>query len=431
MVHAPQKSIIGVMVLSLVLSVSCSVEPEEAEVQDIGCVGNYLGQFIESIPLPGFSILGKIGGKIMTGVAGAFRGKATSSSKGLCGTPATFSETQMAQMKEAIKTGFSDQNHVEATALMNKIDVKLRDFVPDEERFTGYTMTNLQSIIDDVTTWWSKYDQSGTRIYNVHDFVIVTGFALKAYQQQVRQVALEANSTKSPGDAKKVRQYAGILSDKANHARVALEEISNKDIVGVTRTFWKNEGKSQTKKFFVGYYNAHCYESTKGRPYNDMENLNEKGPARTERFLAGMRATKTLGELSNYVSENGTVCCMDNYCHEGNIEKRIQLYMDETTKQVKQVMFYNDAAIMNYFNETLPLFIRTGQMIREASDSDIYSLSDNTQSSVGDEAKSSGDDGYCPNGGRGYGDVFQCGSDKCAKTHDRWSENPPQCKVKQ
>jgi len=37
-------------------------------------------------------------------------------------------------------------------------------------------------------------------------------------------------------------------------------------------------------------------------------------------------------------------------------------------------MFYNDAAIMKYFNETLPMFIKTGTDLRNASDDQIFKL---------------------------------------------------------
>ena len=413
--------------LTLVLAVSCRKKTvETSNVKNIDCAASYLSDFVGGLPLPGFTLLGKIGSTIAGNVAGVLRGKVATQVKAPCGTPATFSDEQMQQMKQAIKEGFSEQNHMEAKALMNKIDTKLNEFVPDEERFSQYTLNNLQSIIDDVNDWWSKYDQSGTRIYNVQDFIIVTGLGLKSYQHQIREVALEANHTKSQGDAKKVRQYAQILSDKANHVRVELEEISNNDISAITKTFWKNEGKTQTTTYdalHVG--NRHCYESVGGQSYNDYENPAEKGPKRTERFLSAIRSTKTLVELSDYVNKNGTVCCMDHLCAKNDIEDRLKIYMDETNKQVKTVMFYNDAAIMKYFNETLPLFIRVAGMIRDASDEDIYKLTENTeyksdpQQGSNNTVSNSARVG-CPDGdngpGKGFGSIYQCGDQTCAKS---------------
>jgi hypothetical protein len=326
----------------------------------------------------------------------------------------------MEQMKSAIKDGFNEQNHMEAKALMNKIDVKLRDFVEDEDRYTDYTMTGLQLILEDVLTWWSQYDQSGARIHNVTDFVLVTGLGLKAYQHQVRQVAIEAANNRTAGDANKVRKYAEILASKADHIRKELEEISTKDVEGVATGFWKNKGASQTKKFYGDGF-AHCYESASGDPYNDLDGVAEAGDLRTERYLQGMRATKTLKELSDYASKNGTVCCMDGYCGDGNIEKRIKLYQTETAKQVKKVMFEQDAAMMQYYNETLPLFINTGKILQGATDADIFQLAANTEPSTSSkpaETNTNTNSGNAANakptckmnGGKGFGDAFDCGS---------------------
>ncbi len=423
-----------VLGLSLAMASVSACRPqsqEESEVKvDVGCIGNYLGQFIEGIPLPGFSALGKIGASIAGNVAGILRNKVAGEVQATCAAPATFSNAQMEQMRQAISDGFNDQNHREATALLNKIDTKLREFVPDEDRFTSYTIFYLQGAIDDINDWWSKYDQSGTRIYNVQDFVMLTGFAMRSYQHQVREVALEAAQSKSPGDAAKVRRYAQILSDKAHHVRVELEDISNNDIMGITKSFWKDGGSRQTKTYYANYVGyAHCYESKTGRPYNDTGHPELTPGPRTEAFLNGMRATRTLAELSRYVSQNGTVCCMDDRCGGGDIENRLSLYMNEVNQQVKKVMFYNDAAIMKYYNETLPMFIRIAGQMRDASDADLFSLAGDGQVPSASGSSMGGD--LCPDGdngqGRGFGTVYQCGDVQCAKTDKSYSV---ECKVR-
>ena len=413
---------------------SCKfLAPAQSSVKDINisCVGSWLSAFIAAIPLPGFEELGAVASAGAKAIGGQLKGAGTSAANGLCSTAASFSGKQMEQMKQAIKDGFSDQNHLEAITLMNKVETKFSEFIPDQDRFTSYTITNLQSIIDDVNVWWSNYDQSGTRIYNVQDFVIVTGYTMKAYQHQVREVALEAAQTKSAGDAQKVRDYAGLLSDKADHVRKELDDIAANDVAAVAKTFWKNSGTKQTKTYYASELgNVHCYESAEGKPY--VPGVNESTDQRVPRFLAGMRATTSLDDLSNYVRKNATICCSDNDKCTGPtaIEPIIAQYIDETAKQVKVVMFDNNADIMKYHDETLPIFINASQTIKAASDNDIFTLAvgsvstseggATSQGSTGDSGGSGSSGGGCPDGdngaGKGFGSIYQCGANQCAKS---------------
>jgi len=409
-----------------------------ASVQGLACAGQWLGSFIQAIPLPGFAVLGEVFGGVgkaaVQGAAGALKSTSAGQAKGLCGTAASFSEAQMKQMKQAIAQGFDEQNHKDAVALMNNIDTKLTEFVPDQDRFTQYTMGKLDDIVNSVNTWWSKYDQSGTRIYNVQDFIIVTGYALKAYQHQVREVALEAAATKSAGDAEKVRQYAGVLSDKADHARKELDEISNKDIVAIAKSFWKDDGSKVEKSYDAGALTQNfCTLSKQGKPF--LAAGKENASSRLPRFLDGMRQTKNLADLSDYVQKNGSFCCEGGRtCNqdENKVEPAMQTAIAEVTKQVKQVMFTNNDATMKYFNETLPSIIAAGSGISKADDATVFSLAgaatdsshtdDNSPSPAPatDPDPGSNSGGTCPDGdngaGKGFGDIYKCGDKQCAKT---------------
>jgi hypothetical protein len=400
-------------------------------VQGVECIGSWLSSFIGAVPLPGFSALGAVAKTAATSIAGTLKTAGSSAAEGACGGAASFSNAQMKQMKQTITEGFNDQNHMDAVALMVKIEKKFSEFVPDQERFTPYTALILQSIIEDVNEWWSKYDQSGGRIYNVEDFIIVTGFGMKAYQHQIREVALEAAHTKSPGDAEKVRSFAENLSRNADHVQKELEEISNKDILGVAKSFWKDAGTRQTKKYFpFELQNSHCYESANGSSY--LPYGNEVQSSRAPRFIEGMKKTKTLAELSDYARKNGTICCIDRQdCSNQDyaIEPIIKLYLEEAAKHVKQVMFDNNPDFMKYFSETLPLFINAAQKIKASADKDIFLLTMGKTASAADSAgggnkggDSSGSSSAnsCPDGdngaGKGYGAIIACGNDQCAMT---------------
>jgi hypothetical protein len=164
---------------------------------------------------------------------------------------------------------------------------------------------------------------------------------------------------------------------------------------------------------------AHCYESAAGQPYNGFTQ-NESEGQRTQNFLNGMRSTNTLAELSNFVRANGTVCCMDGNCGNLNIEKRLQVYKEETAKQVKKVMFFNNPGIMKYFDETLPLFIRVAQMLKDAPDDVIFQLAENKVYSGESFNSGAVSGGTCPDGsngqGKGYGSIYTCGTNQCAKS---------------
>jgi len=254
---------------------------------------------------------------------------------------------------------------------------------------------------------------------------------MKAYQHQIREVALEAAHTKSPGDAEKVRSFAENLSRNADHVHKELEAISNNDILDVAKSFWKDAGTKQTKKYFASeLQNSHCYESANGRSY--LPYGNEVQSSRAPRFIEGMKRTKTLDELSDYARKNGTICCIDSQdCSDQHfaIEPIIKLYIEEAAQQVKQVMFYNNPDFMKYFGETLPLFINAAQKIKASANNDIFLLTVGTTASAadsagggnkgGDTARSSSANS-CPDGdngaGKGYGAIFACGNDQCAKT---------------
>ena len=81
-----------ILLLSAQMLLACRPsEPESSEAKiDAGCIGNYLGQFIEGIPLPGFSALGKIGASIAGNVAGILRNKVADEVQATCAAPATF-----------------------------------------------------------------------------------------------------------------------------------------------------------------------------------------------------------------------------------------------------------------------------------------------------------------------------------------------------
>ncbi len=415
------------LVMSMTLA-SCAPKKEEAQVKGLECVGDWLASFIGAIPLPGFSVLGKVGKVTADAVGGALKDAGKEQAKSVCGTPATFSEQQMQQMKQALKEAFDEQNHKEAVALMNKIDIKLAEYVPDQDRFTAYTMSHLQSIADDSNDWLTKYDQSGSRIYNVEDFVIVSGYTLRAYQQIVREVALEASRTKSAGDAAKVRQYALNLANKAKSIREKLEYISNNETMGVAKSFWKNKGEQQSTKYFAGSgVRVHCYESATGNPYNASGG--ESGRLRKPRFINGINGTNTLNDLSNYASNHGTICCADGICNSNDderIESSIATYLDVTNKQVKKVMFYNKPGIMNFFNETLPLFIDVGNKLQEADDASIFALGEasGAPQGGGTVTQTSGEGSSIPScKTAGYGDEFTCGNNqKCKKDDPSLSE---------
>ena len=412
-----------------------------SEVKDMACVGTWLGGFLNAIPLPGFDVLGhSFTQAAALIVAGTLKDITKNTAYSACGSASNFSNEQMKQMKQAIAQGFDDQNHKDAVALEDNIETKLAEFVPDQERFTQYTMNKLDDMINAVNTWWSNYDQSKGRVYNINDFIIVTGFGLQAYQHQVREVALEAAYTKSPGDATKVRAYAAILSDKASHVRTEIDDISNKDVVAVATSFWKDDGTKVEKSYDVGLltYNF-CILSKQGRPFGTDNALQEQASHRLPRFLEGMRATKTLADLSDYVQKSGSFCCAGGTSCDRDadkVEPAIKTAIAETSKHVKDVLFTNNPDIMKYFNTTLPTIIAAGRRIRDADDATVFSLASNTGPSTGLQDRSSpvtapaatpqpnasgGGSGIaCPDGDngprKGFGGIYQCGSKQCAKT---------------
>ncbi len=422
------------VVFGLSLS-ACGPKKEEthAEAQGLECVGDWLASFIGAIPLPGFSILGKVGKATATTVTGVLKDSGKTAAQGLCGAAATFSDQQMQQMKQALKDAFNEQNHRDATALMNKIEIKFNEHVADEDRYTDYTMSHLQTIVDDSNDWITKYDQSGTRIHNVEDLVIVGGYTLKAYQQIIREVALEAAKTQSAGDADKVRKHAANLANKAKWLREKLDYVSNNETMGVAKSFWKNNAESQTKKYFAGpIANAHCYESTDGNPYDASGG--ESGRLRKPRFINAINGAKDLSSLSDYARKNGTICCMDGICNSNDderIESSIASYLDVTNKQVKKVMFYDKPGIMNFFNQTLPLFVDVGAKLQEADDATIFALA----AATGSPEVVSQDSGTvnpaaipaCKTAG--YGDAFQCGNGQTCKKDSPTFEESSICTV--
>jgi len=434
------------LALAAALSLSsCKVikqGPQGSSVENLACIGTWLTGFIDAIPLPGFSLIGhSLGRGAAKATAGSLKSSGKQSASGLCGSAASFSDQEIRQMRKAIAEGFDEQNHKDALALESDIETKLAEFVPDQDRFTQYTMNKLDDMINAVNKWWSTYDQSTGRVYHVNDFVIVTGYGLKSYQHQVREVALEAASTKSPGDAIKVRGYARNLSDKADHARKEFDEISTVDVAAAAKSFWK-DGGSKIKKSYSpsGMTFVFCAMSNQGKPFNtdmpDDSEVKEIASARLPRFLAGMRATKTFADLSDYVQKNGSFCCSGGTsCNSvaDKVEPAIATAIDETAKHLKEVMFTNNADLMKYYNDTLPTIIAAAGMIRDADDATVFSLAADSPSTGQQDPKSpvtapsptpssdaSGAGKTCPDGdngpGKGYGDAFQCGDKKCAKT---------------
>ena len=446
MMNSKMKHFTGptLVVATALLASSCkmSSQPKGSNVENLGCIGTWLAGFIDAIPLPGFSLIGhSLGRGAAKATAGSLKSSGKESASGLCGNAAAFSDQQLQQMKKAIAEGFDEQNHKDALALENDIETKLAEFVPDQDRFTQYTMNKLDDMINAVNKWWSNYDQSTGRVYHINDFVIVTGYGLKAYQHQVREVALEAASTKSPGDAIKVRGYARNLSDKADHARKEFDEMSTVDVAAVAKSFWKDGGSKVAKSYSPrGMTFVFCAMSNQGKAFNtdlpDDSEVNEIGSARLPRFLEGMRATKTFADLSVYVQKNGSFCCSGGTsCNSAadKVEPAIATAIDETTKHLKEVMFTNNPDLMMYYNDTLPTIIAAAGMIRDADDATVFSLAAGSASTGQQDPASpvtapsptpasdaSGAGKTCPDGdngpGKGYGDTFQCGDKKCAKT---------------
>jgi len=446
MTNSTMKHITGPTLVAAValLASSCklSSQPKGSSVENVACIGSWLAGFIDAIPLPGFSLIGhSLGQGAAKAATGSLKSTGKESASGLCGSAASFSDQQMQQMKKAIAEGFDEQNHKDAFALENDIGTKLAEFQPDQDRFTQYTMNKLDDMINAVNKWWSTYDQSTGRVYHVNDFVIVTGYGLQAYQHQVREVALEAAATKSPGDAMKVRGYARNLSDKADHARKEFEEISNVDVAAAAKSFWKDGGKKIEKSYSSrGMTFVFCALSNQGKPFNtdmaDDSEVSELATARLPRFLDGMRATKTFADLSDYVQKNGSFCCSGGTsCNAAadKVEPAIATAIDETAKHLKEVMFTNNADLMKYYNDTLPTIIAAAGMIRDADDATVFSLAADSAStgqqvptspviapSSPPRSDASGAVNTCPDGDngprKGYGDAFQCGDKKCAKT---------------
>ena len=412
----------AVALASLTATMSCKKDKPTSSVKGADCAFGWLGAFLDAIPLPGFSLLGKATKITATAATSALKSTGVAEVKGQCGGPAAFSSLQMDQMKGAVKEGFDNQNHLQAKILMNNLDSRFGDFIPDKDKFNQFTMNTLASILEDTTKWWSAYDESGVRLYNVNDFVIVTALAMKAYQHQIREVALAAAENKNASAAQLVRDYSELLSKKADHARKELDEISNADIVGVAKSFWENNGDTQSKTSW-----NHCYKSNGGGAYTE-----EDAPGRDQYFYDRIGGTKTLAELKDFVTNHGTVCCMDGTCSANSpaaIEPRIKKYIEVTIPHVKRVVFLENAGIMKYFNETLPLFITAANNIKAAPDDVIFALaSGDAPADNGGESTPGGDgsvsgggsNGGCPDGdngaGKGFGTIYACGSNQCAKS---------------
>jgi hypothetical protein len=282
-------------------------------------------------------------------------------------------------------------------------------------------MSHLQSIADDSNEWITKYDQSPNKISNIEDFVIVGGFTLTAYQQIIREIALEASRTRSAGDAVKVRQYSVNLSKKALWFKEKMDEISQKDAGTVAKSFWKGEGKNQTKKYFAGAFsNAHCYESTNGNPYDARGK--ETGDQRKPRFISALTATNTLNDLSEYARNNGTICCMDRNCNSSDderIESTIAAYLDATSKHLSQVLINRKPGVMAFYSQTLPLFIDVGNKLNEADDNAIFALGQSTGApAVASTTSPSASQTIPTCKTEGYGSEFTCGSDQKCKKDD-------------
>jgi hypothetical protein len=423
-------------------SISCSKAKGSHLAASPGCIGEWLGAFVGAIPLPGFSVLGKVAEAAATTVTGVLKDAGKDAIKGTCDSASSFSEQQMQQMRQAITEAFDEQNHKAAVAAMDKLGLEVDQFNPDVDEFKSYSMNPLQTMINEYLGWYSTYDNSPSRIYNIKDYIIVSGYAMYAYQHQVREVALEAASkstapTKS--DAEQVRNYAKTARDEANRAIHEIDTVLNNDAENTAKSFWQDGGLKVNKIYSWGdatYY--FCTLSKKGHGYN---NIYEPGPQRLASFIDRVHNTTTFQELSDLVQNDGSFCCTGgDSCNqaEEKVEGLMASAIAEVTKQVRVVMYNNEVDIVKFHDETLPTVAKAAQAIIDADDNTIFSLAGNASSgaSSSNESAQGGDgnskQGDASNGGdsaaangkpycktAGYGDAFDCGSGLTCKKDDQ------------
>ncbi len=419
-----------VRLLSIGLAVSlllgnmtaCKPKPvQTSETKDIGCTAvSALTSFIGAIPIPGMSALSAISQAAVGAVVGTLKdagNKAITGAVG-CNTSnlADLSEASLGQIRGIVKDSFNEQNHMEAKATLAETQSAWTRFVPDADKFNDSTMTELNNIVGKVDNWWAHYDQSGTRIYNVHDFIYVTGIYLKALQQQVREAALSAHNNQNSGEAQRVRQYSENLSAAAHHIRVELQDIAEKDVYGMARAMYDlkqvEDGPVHWDAGIIYKHQNICY-FPKNRKAID--------PSRPH-FV---HETHSLEELSDWLAMYGALCCSfgkNGTCNkpESRIEAQLEQRVKDLAPHLTRVMFTENSGIQEYYHRTLPNLIYAAQNIKAASDSGIFELA-----GAGGSRSAGVDSGYCPDGdngpGKGYGSLYTCGDKTCAKNDKNYS----------
>ncbi|MCX6128690.1 MAG: hypothetical protein NTX25_06445 [Proteobacteria bacterium] len=404
------------------LSSSCRPKSETSEVKGsaIECMAvNALSGFVGSIPIPGFSFLSKVPQMVASAVAGSLKSEAQGRAAGLGGcndtAPSDISEKSLGQIREIVRDSFNEQNHNEAKATLATIDTSWRRFVPDIETPHDYTMNNLEDMVRAADGWWARYDLSGQRIFNVNDFILVTGVEMKALQEQVRSVALGAAKTGGAEEIQRVRSYASNLSRSANHARQELLDIAEKDIYGMARAMYNMNQVDDGPMVYDGaafYAHANVCYFSKNRQAID--------PSKPK----AAHETHSINELSAWLGMYGQVCCSrgrDGTCKnsDGKIEVLIEKRIDALAQQIQRVMFSENAAIQEYAKNTLPTLISAADKIASAPNDAVIALAG--QGSIRLVNNSTASNGsFCPDGsngaGKGFGSIYTCGDKQCAKS---------------
>ncbi|MCX6129829.1 MAG: hypothetical protein NTX25_12315, partial [Proteobacteria bacterium] len=289
------------------LIASCKPKEENSEVKGfVTCTAvDALGAFIDSIPVPGMSLLSKIPAMAASAVAGKLKsmGKGKLGAVSGCAGGASLTEVSdnsLGQIKEIVRDAYAEQNHLDAKASLVSLQTAWDRFVPDTETAHDYTMNNLNDMAKIADDWWARYDRSGQRIYNVNDFILVTGVQLKVLQEQVHTVALGAAKTGGQDEIGRVRSYAENLARTADHVRKELFEIAEKDIYGMARAMYSlNQVQDGPLVYDGAAFYPHqniCYFS-KNRQSIDLS----KPKAAHE--------THSINELSAWLGMYGAICC--------------------------------------------------------------------------------------------------------------------------
>ena len=437
--------LIGLTIMSLVPS--CRNEaPSESSVKAF-CLERFLGNFLGGIPIPGFTLLSTAANFTLNAVAGGLKsGIAGEVSGGCAESPSTFSEQQMVQMRSAVKEGFDEQNHKDAVVLQDQIYDLFRTFVADTDQFNDFTMTKLNTVTTSTSEWWAKYDHSGTKIYHMTDFIIVSAMAMKAYQYQIYEVALNASERKTKGAADQVRSYADILATKATHAREEFEGMNQRDTVGFAKTMYLDKAE-KVYSFSHDGKRGSCYRVAdlsslpkllQGKDYLayttgkiDGNDIPVDSPLVLQQaFFKDLEQRTTIAGIKELLAALGQVCCYDKECFDPALkpESRINTYIEKIAHQLRRAMFDNDPDLQKYYSEQLPMFIDVANKIKSAPDDVIYVLAagngpggEMNQTTETKAAGGSAANGkpYCKNNnGAGFGAEFDCGSGLLCKKDD-------------